>query len=153
MALGVGVGPLEGKAEAVKMSSAIRRVMRGRSMEEQSFRAGMVLGAAYMYGRLGGSSEDLEAEMVMPPDEIMDAQWAQWAKPRAKEGKVSSVGEEYPKEQARVRELIEVYRGLGPQGAFAMAMLKDVLREADEAAISGDAVRIIRSFARMQGCK
>ena len=66
---------------------------------------------------------------------------------------MNSVGDEFPKEQSRVRECIERYRKLGPAGSFAALMLTDVLREADEAAISGDPVRILRAFKAMQGCE
>jgi hypothetical protein len=64
----------------------------------------------------------------------------------------SSVGNDFPKEQERVRDLIAQYRAI-PQGAFGAAMLEDVLRRADEAAISGDIVAILRSYEEMKGCK
>jgi tRNA nucleotidyltransferase/poly(A) polymerase len=66
---------------------------------------------------------------------------------------VSTVGEEYPQEQSRCRELIERYRAIGPAGTFAALAITEVLREADEAAIGGDPVRILRAFKAMQGCE
>lgn len=65
---------------------------------------------------------------------------------------VSSLGEEYPKEQARCRELIQIYRDLGPVGTFGLIQIEATLREADEAAISGDVVRMLAAFERMKGC-
>lgn len=65
---------------------------------------------------------------------------------------MSSVGEDFPKEQARVRELLGVYRSI-PQGAFGAMMLEDVLRRADEAAMSGDPVAILRSYKELKDCE
>jgi hypothetical protein len=66
---------------------------------------------------------------------------------------MSSLGEQYPQEQARVRELLGIYKSIGPGGAFGAAGLEAVLREADAAAISGDLVRMIRAFKAMQECR
>ena len=63
---------------------------------------------------------------------------------------MSSVGEEFPKEQARVREVLGHYRDIGPSGAFGAAMIEQALREADAAMASGDVVRIVRSFAELK---
>lgn len=64
-----------------------------------------------------------------------------------------SVGEDFPLEQARVRELLGVYKSLGPNGAFGAVMLENCLRRADVAAISGDVVEIIRSYQELKGCE
>lgn len=66
---------------------------------------------------------------------------------------VRTLGDEYPKQQARVRALIGYYRDLGPVGTFGMMMLEQVLREADEAAISGDPVAMLRAFQAMKDCR
>ncbi len=66
---------------------------------------------------------------------------------------MSSLGEEYPKEQARVRELLGIYKSIGPGGAFGAAGIEAVLREADTAAVSGDLARMIRAFQSMKDCK
>lgn len=55
---------------------------------------------------------------------------------------MASVGEEFPKEQARVRELLEEYKAIGPAGAFGAMMLEQALRRADAAAISEEAQAI-----------
>lgn len=64
-----------------------------------------------------------------------------------------SVGEEFPKEQARVRELLTVYKKIGPAGAFGALMLEQALQRADQAAISGDVVAVLRSFQELKECQ
>lgn len=66
---------------------------------------------------------------------------------------MSSVGEEFPKEQARVRELLTEYKAIGPAGAFGAAMLEQILQRADQAAIGGDPVAILMSYEELKGCK
>lgn len=63
-----------------------------------------------------------------------------------------SLGTAYPVEQARVRKLLGIYKEIGPAGAFGAHMIEGVLRRADEAAISGDVVAMIRSYQEMQDC-
>ena len=65
----------------------------------------------------------------------------------------SSLGEAYPQEQARVRELLGIYKGLGPVGTFGAVMIEDVLKRADKAAIEGDVVAMSRLSKEMQGCQ
>jgi len=64
---------------------------------------------------------------------------------------VNTLNEQYPKEQARCRELLKVYREI-PTGAFGAAVIEQALREADEAAISSDLPRMIAAFKAMRGC-
>jgi hypothetical protein len=66
---------------------------------------------------------------------------------------IRSVGQDFPIEQARCRELLEVYRNLGPVGAFGAAMIEQVLRKADEAASSGDVVQMIIAYQAMKDCE
>ena len=63
-----------------------------------------------------------------------------------------SVGEAFPEEQARVRELLALYKTI-PTGFFGAAMIEQVLKRADQAAISGDIVAIIRSYEELKGCE
>jgi len=64
-----------------------------------------------------------------------------------------SVGEAFPQEQARVRELLVVYRELPLHaGAFGAMMLEGVLRRADEAIASGDIIAILRAYKELRGC-
>ncbi len=66
---------------------------------------------------------------------------------------MSSVGQEFPKQQARCRALLEQYTSIGPAGQFGHLMISQVLERADQAAISGDVVAMLRSFEEMKGCK
>jgi hypothetical protein len=66
---------------------------------------------------------------------------------------MTTLGEEYPKEQQRLRQLLEEYASLGNVGRFGHMMISDVLRRADAAAISGDTVAMIGIFKEMQECK
>lgn len=61
-----------------------------------------------------------------------------------------SLAEDYPKEQERVRELLREYESIGPSGAFGAMALRQRLREADEAAVSGDVVRMLRAFTQLK---
>lgn len=68
-----------------------------------------------------------------------------------------TVGDDFPREQARVRELLDTYRSLdgtpGVYVGFAIAAIEQVMRRADQAAISGDVVRILRSYEELKGCE
>ena len=66
---------------------------------------------------------------------------------------IQTVGDAFPVEQARVRELLTQYKAIGPAGMFGAAMIEQTLRRADEAAISGDIVAILRSFEELKGCE
>lgn len=66
---------------------------------------------------------------------------------------MTSVGEAYPKEQARVRELLGVYKSLGPVGGFGAMMIEQVLQRADQAAVSGDVIAMLRSYEELKGCQ
>ncbi|KKL49578.1 hypothetical protein LCGC14_2314060 [marine sediment metagenome] len=61
-----------------------------------------------------------------------------------------TLGDELPKQQARCRELLVIYKEIGPSGAFGAAMIEQSLREADQAVISGDVVAMLRAYARLK---
>jgi hypothetical protein len=70
----------------------------------------------------------------------------------------ASLGEEYPKQQARVREILshyeETYRmpnGAGRGCIFAINSIKSTLAAADRAAITGDVAAMIRLYEEMRG--
>lgn len=63
---------------------------------------------------------------------------------------MTTLGDDFPKEQARVREILGYYKELGPVGMFGAAMIEDVLRRADQAAIAGDVVAMIRVYQQMK---
>ena len=64
---------------------------------------------------------------------------------------MNSLGEEFPREQARVREVLGYYKEIGPAGSFGAMMIEDVLRRADKAAIEGDVIAMIRIYQEMKG--
>jgi len=66
---------------------------------------------------------------------------------------MSTLGDDFPKEQERLRELLEQYKAIGPAGTFGYHMIHAVLTEADEAAISGDLPRMVRSYSAMKDCQ
>lgn len=66
---------------------------------------------------------------------------------------MASLAEEYPQEQERCRELLAAYKELGPVGAFGAMNIENALREADQAAVSGDVVAMIIAYEKMRGCE
>ena len=62
---------------------------------------------------------------------------------------MSSVGAQFPIEQARVRQLLTEYVKLGPPGTFAAAMIEADLKAADAAWASGDLVEILSAYQRL----
>ena len=62
----------------------------------------------------------------------------------------TSVGEDFPKQQARVREVLKLYHDIGPAGAFGAIMIETTLREADEAQASGDIIKILQSYESLK---
>jgi hypothetical protein len=62
----------------------------------------------------------------------------------------TSLGEALPLEQARVRELIALYRSIGPAGDFGAYLMEIALREADQAVMSGDVVAMIRAYEELK---
>lgn len=66
---------------------------------------------------------------------------------------VTTLGEAYPREQERCRELLATYKELGPVGSFGAAAISDVLRRADAAVISGDLAQMIALYQEMKGCE
>jgi hypothetical protein len=64
------------------------------------------------------------------------------------------IADAYPIEQARCRELLVTYRGLpNGVGVFGATMISDILKEADEAAIAGDLVKMLLVFQKMKACE
>lgn len=62
-----------------------------------------------------------------------------------------SLGDAMPLEQARVREVIALYRSLGPSGAPAAYLMEQDLAAADRAVMSGDVAQMIVAFKKLQG--
>jgi hypothetical protein len=62
----------------------------------------------------------------------------------------SSVGEDFPIQQARVRRCLENGLEIGPAGMFYVAVCRKALADADRAAISGDLVEILRAYQELK---
>ncbi len=63
---------------------------------------------------------------------------------------MSSLGEELPKQQARCRELLGVYKEIGPAGRFGALMIEQALWRADQAVMRGDAVAMLQSYEELK---
>ena len=61
-----------------------------------------------------------------------------------------TVGEDFPKQQARLRVCLKQGLKIGPNGRFYVAVCREILQRADEAAISGDVVAVLRSYNEMK---
>ena len=66
---------------------------------------------------------------------------------------MSSLAEELPKEQARVREVLSHYHDIGSAGALGAMLIEQSLREADQAVMSGDLVRMMRAYEDLKEIK
>ena len=66
---------------------------------------------------------------------------------------MSTVGDDYPVQQARVRRIQQCAREIGPGGQFLVAITEAALREAEAAAISGDPIRILRAYQELKDFK
>ena len=69
---------------------------------------------------------------------------------------MSTLGEQLPKEQERVREVLVGYEKIQVECPemlcqFAIAMIKQSLKEADQAAISGDVVAMLAAYEDLKG--
>lgn len=63
---------------------------------------------------------------------------------------MSSIGEELPKEMARVRELLPLYDAV-PTGGFAATMMRADLDRAARALAAGDVVQIVEVYESLKG--
>ena len=61
-----------------------------------------------------------------------------------------SLGDAYPKEQARLRVILGYYKEIGPAGRIGVMLIEASLQAAEEAAISGDVAAMIVAFKDMQ---
>ena len=66
---------------------------------------------------------------------------------------ITTLGDDFPREQARLREVLGYYKEIGLAGGFGVALIEDILRRADEAAIEGDLPAMIRVYQEMKGIK
>jgi hypothetical protein len=64
-----------------------------------------------------------------------------------------TLGEAFPREQARLRTLLGYGQEMGAAAAVYCAVVEDVLRRADRAASEGDTGAMLRIFKEMQEIK
>ena len=64
-----------------------------------------------------------------------------------------SLGTELPKEIKRCEELLVAYAGIGPAGAFGLAVIKAKLAEAHRATAEQDVVAMLRAYEALRECK
>lgn len=63
---------------------------------------------------------------------------------------MESLGEAFPKQQARLRTMLAYGKEIGPAGAFYCAMIEDVLQRADKAVMAQDLPTMISIYKEMQ---
>lgn len=61
-----------------------------------------------------------------------------------------TIGDALPLELTRVREVLNVYRELGPPGAFGALMIEVALQRADQAMIHGDIVEMLTVYEELK---
>ena len=66
---------------------------------------------------------------------------------------MTTVGDDFPKQQARVRQIQQHAREIGPAGQFLVAMCEAALKNAEAAAISGDLTWILQAYAELKEFK
>lgn len=64
---------------------------------------------------------------------------------------MTTVGDDFPIELERVRELLGIYESLPLQsGFFGVAVLKDLIKRAEKAQAENDVVAMVRTYAEMK---
>ncbi len=63
---------------------------------------------------------------------------------------METLGDAYPRELTRVREVLAMYKEIGPGGLFGAAMIEATLRRADKAVIEGDTVAMIAIYQELK---
>lgn len=66
---------------------------------------------------------------------------------------MTSIGEDFPKQQARVREVLGWYKEIGPAGVIGAALIEYALQKADEAMASGDVLKILVAYEGLRKIK
>jgi len=63
---------------------------------------------------------------------------------------MNTLGDEYPKQQARVRAIQQFALEIGPSGRFLFLICEDLLKRADRASIEQDLPAMIMIYKEMQ---
>lgn len=54
---------------------------------------------------------------------------------------------------ARCRDLIGVYKGLGPRGSFGAMVTRKAIMAGEDALASGDVIRMIAAYKELEECE
>ena len=65
--------------------------------------------------------------------------------------RTGSVGDDFPRQQARVRECLKNGLSTGPAGAFDVAVCERALARAERAMAGGDVVEILGAYEELRG--
>ena len=63
---------------------------------------------------------------------------------------MTTLGEDLPKEQARVREILGHYKEIGPAGMFGVFLIEQALQKADRAIIDGGLTEMIAAYKELK---
>ncbi len=63
---------------------------------------------------------------------------------------MATLAADFPKEQKRVRELLEQYKEISAPGAMGVTMIEKVLEEAEIAVSSQDVVRMLKAYSMLK---
>lgn len=66
---------------------------------------------------------------------------------------IETLADAFPKEQRRVRGILELYLEIGPGGAFGAHWIRELLDRAEVVALSGDVVEMLRVFEELKQVK
>lgn len=64
-----------------------------------------------------------------------------------------TLGDVFPAEIERVKELAEEYRAIGPAGAFGFAHISHVVTAAERAWAERDTIAMVRLYPQLQNCE
>lgn len=53
----------------------------------------------------------------------------------------------------RCRDLCEVYKAIGPSGAFGLTLIRMKMARAERALMNGEAVEIMQSYSELKECQ
>lgn len=63
---------------------------------------------------------------------------------------VQTVGDDYPRQQDRIRECIKHGKEIGPAGEFYVMIATNLLKKSEEAWASGDILLILATYTAMR---
>ncbi len=64
-----------------------------------------------------------------------------------------SLGEVFPEEIERCKELQVAYKEIGPAGQFGLAAITDLIKQAEKANKDQDVVAMLRLYPELQQCQ